>query len=72
MKKIIRIKNLCCANCGAKIERAIAKIDGVNEVALNFIMQKIILEVEESAWENIARDIVSIAKKIEPDCEIIL
>ena len=41
MKKIIRIKNLCCANCGAKIERGIAKIEGVKEVALNFMLQKI-------------------------------
>ena len=72
MKKIIRIKNLCCANCGAKIERGIEKIEGVKEVALNFMLQKIVLEVEEDAWERVAKEIVTIARKIEPDCEIVL
>ena len=32
MKKVVRIKNLDCANCAAALERAVAKIDGVNSV----------------------------------------
>ncbi len=72
MKKVVRIKNLCCANCATKIERGVAKIEGVKEVALNFMLQKMVLEVDDGCWERVSKEIVAIAKKVEPDCEIVL
>ena len=32
MKKVLKIENLDCANCAAKLERRISKIDGVIKV----------------------------------------
>ena len=30
MKKIIKLEGLCCANCAAKIEEGVKKLDGVS------------------------------------------
>ena len=34
MKKIIKLEGLCCANCAAKIEEGVKKLDGVNNASL--------------------------------------
>ena len=36
MKKVIRLQDLDCANCAAKMERGIEKIKGVNSVSVDF------------------------------------
>ena len=41
MKKIFKLENLDCANCAAKMERAIAKIEGVSAVSVNFMGQRL-------------------------------
>ncbi|NCA92018.1 heavy-metal-associated domain-containing protein [bacterium] len=71
MKKIVTIQNLDCANCAAKLERAIAKIDGVKAVSLSFMAQKLVLDIDESNYTSIVENIINIARKIEPDCKII-
>ena len=40
MKKVVRVKNMDCANCAAALERAVAKIDGVTFVNVNFMGEK--------------------------------
>ena len=39
MKKVCKLEDLDCANCAAKMERAIAKIDGVESVNISFMAQ---------------------------------
>ena len=46
MKKIIKLEGLCCANCAAKIEEGVKKLDGVNSASLSFMPQRLIMEVE--------------------------
>ena len=70
MKKVFKLEHLGCANCSAKMERAINKIDGVNSVTVNFITQKLIIESEEQGFDDILESIQKIIKKIEPDCTI--
>lgn len=41
MKKKFKLDEVDCANCAAKMEDAIRKIDGVKEVSVNFMTQKI-------------------------------
>ena len=41
MKKKFKLQDLDCANCAAKMEEAIKKIDGVNDASVSFMMQKI-------------------------------
>lgn len=72
MKKTFKIEELCCANCAAKIETAIGKLDGVDRVSLNFLAEKLTIEADESRFDDIIKECVKIAKRIEPDCEIIL
>jgi copper chaperone CopZ len=53
MKKSYKLENLDCANCAAKMERAIGKIDGVNECSISFMTQKMNLEAEDGRFDDI-------------------
>lgn len=70
MKKIIKLQDLDCANCAAKIENAIAKIEGVTEVKVNFMGQKMILETPDDKFDSVLAEAKKVAKKIEPDLVI--
>ena len=70
MKKKFKMINLDCANCAAKMEAGIKKIDGVNDATMNFMMQKLTIDVNESKFEEIKTQIADICKKVEPDCKV--
>lgn len=53
MKKKFAMENLDCANCAAKMERAIEKIDGVNSVNISFMLQKITIDADDDRFEEI-------------------
>ena len=40
MKKTYKMIDLDCANCAAKMEEAIKKIDGVTSASVSFMTQK--------------------------------
>ena len=71
MKKVFRLQELDCANCAAKMERNIAKIDGVTFVSVNFMTQKLTLEAADDAFERILEEAGKAIRKVEPDCSII-
>ena len=71
MKKVYKLEDLDCANCAAKMERAIAKIEGVESVRVSFLSQRMTLEAAESKMEEILDQAVKVCKRIEPDCKII-
>ena len=70
MVKKVKLHDLCCANCAAKIEDKVAKIKGVGSVTVNFLTEKMILDVEAEKFEVIKVEIEKIVHKIEPDVEI--
>ena len=72
MKKVYRLEDLDCANCAAKMERSIAKIDGVKSVSVSFMAQRMSIEADDDNFENIMDEVVKKCKKVEPDCEIFL
>ena len=72
MKRSIRLEDLDCANCAAKLERAIAQIDGVTRVSVSFMAQKILLEVQDEKADEVLESIKRVAKKTVPDCTVIL
>ena len=72
MKKVYRLEDLDCANCAAKMERAIAKIDGVQSVSISFMSQRMSIEADESCFEEIMQRAIKACKKVEPDCRILL
>ena len=67
MKKIYLLDGLCCANCAAKIERAVAGIDGVTHASVSFLTAKLIVEGEDNKMEDIIKKAKKIVKKIEPN-----
>lgn len=74
MKKSFLIKNIDCANCAAKIEGRINKLNGVKEATLNFMMEKLIIEFCSSSEEDVEivmKDVEKIVNKVEPDAIII-
>ena len=70
MKKVIAMQDLDCANCAAKMEQAIKKIDGVLSVSINFMSQKMTLEVADGNFDEVIAKIKATIKKIEPDCKL--
>ncbi len=71
MKKVFKLEDLDCANCAAKMERAIAKIDGVTSATVSFMSQRLTIEADDASFDNIMRAVVKTCKKVEPDCRII-
>lgn len=70
MKKRYKLTDLDCANCAAKMEEAIKKIDGVNDATVSFMAQKMTVDADGSRFDEIMKEIVAVCKKVEPDCVI--
>ena len=70
MRKTYKLTDLDCANCAAKMENAIKKIDGVSDASVSFLTQKLTVEAEDSRFEEIMKQVVKACKKVEPDCVI--
>ncbi len=71
MRKTFKLQDLDCANCGAKMEAAIKKVDGVNDAAVSFMTQKLTIDADDARFDAILDECARICKKIEPDCEIV-
>lgn len=71
MKKRFKLEDLDCANCAAKMENAIRKIDGISEANVSFMTQKMTIEAEDGRFDEIMEEVVSVCRKVEPDCRIL-
>ena len=69
MKKTFKCE-VDCANCAAKMEEAVKKIDGVVNDRVNFMTQKLMLEAADDVFDSVLDAAVKACKKVEPDCEI--
>ena len=72
MKKKFKLQDLDCANCAAKMEEAIKKLYGVNDASVNFMMQKMTIDAEDSRFDEIMKEVVTVCAKVEPDCKILM
>ena len=70
MKKKFKLTSLDCANCAAKMENAIKKIDGVRDANVSFMTQKMTIEADDSRFDEIMEEVQSVCRKVEPDCTI--
>ncbi len=68
MKKIIALQDLDCANCAAKMECAVKKVEGVSNANVNFMMQKMTVEIDSDQPNAVLAEIKKVCKKVEPDC----
>jgi len=71
MKKKYILEDLDCANCAAKIEREVAKIEGVISSKVTFMTQAMELEVEEEKVGEIEKAAIKLISKLEPDVTVI-
>ncbi|MSU03406.1 cation transporter [Tissierella pigra] len=65
MKKRFILEGIECANCAAKMENAINKLDGVKEATVNFMTQKLVIEGEDEKMPIIVEEAEKIVKDIE-------
>lgn len=72
MKKTFSLIDLDCANCAAKMEQAIRKIDGVTSASVSFMTQKMTIEGEDALFDQIVSQAVKACKKVDPDCRVVL
>lgn len=70
MKKVVKIE-VDCAVCANKIENAVKKINGVNSVTVNFMTQKMVIEINDDIFDEVMKEVIKTAKKVEPDFCII-
>ena len=72
MKKMYMLEDLDCANCAAKMEEAISKIDGVTYARVSYLAQKLTLEADDARYADILAEVEKTCKREEPDCRILL
>ena len=73
MKAKYKIEGLDCANCAAKIEEAISKLEGVNSVIVSFLSEKVKFDLADDIdLEDLIAKSNEIADKIEPGSKILV
>lgn len=71
MKKKFKLENLDCANCAAKMEAAINKIEGVNEATVSFMNQKLVIDAVDDKFDEIVNQAAEAIAKVDADCKIV-
>ena len=69
MEKTYKIE-VDCANCAAKIERALSKLSNVEKVNINFMTGKMLLAADEQAFDEVYANAVRTIKKFEPSATV--
>lgn len=72
MKKKFKLEDLDCANCAAKMEEAIKKINGVNDANVSFLAQKLTIDAQDDKFDEIMKEVARVCAKVEPDCRILM
>ena len=72
MKKKFKLEDLDCANCAAKMEEAIKKINGVNDANVSFLAQKMTIDAQDDKFDEIMKEVARVCAKVEPDCRILM
>lgn len=71
MSKTFKIE-VDCANCANLVEEAAKKVEGVKDLTVSFMTQKMKVSFEEGADEAaVMAKVLKAAKKVESDFEIL-
>lgn len=71
MRKTFLMEDLDCANCAAKMEAAIRKIDGVTDASVSFILQKITVEAPDEIFDRVMKEAAKAVRRVDSDARII-
>ena len=72
MKKVFELIDLDCAHCAARMEDGIRKLEGVTDVSVSLLTQKLTLEANDDVFEKVLKQAIKICRKIEPDCTVVV
>lgn len=72
MKKNFKLEGLDCANCAAKIEKNVKKLDGVKDATVSFFAQKLVLEADDEKFGEIVKEVAALVHRVDPDCTMVL
>ena len=71
MSKTFKIE-VDCANCANLVEEAAKKVEGVKDLTISFMPQKMKVTFEEGVDEDaVMANVLKTAKKVESDFEIL-
>lgn len=70
MNKLYELKNLDCANCAAKIENKISKLEYIDNCNVDFLSKKLTIALKSNFPKNYEKEIIKIIKKIKDDISI--
>lgn len=71
MSKTFKIE-VDCANCANLVEEAAKKVEGVKNLSISFMTQKMKVTFEDGTNEKeVMANVLKKAKKVEPDFEIL-
>lgn len=71
MKRTFKMENLDCANCAAKMEERIKRLDGVNSAVVSFATQRLVLDADDEAFDSIVEECIRACRKIDKGTNII-
>lgn len=71
MKKTIMLQDLDCANCAAKIENAVCKMEGIKTASVSFMTGKMELEASEGDFDALLKNIKKIVRKVDADITVL-
>lgn len=71
MRKAFKLQDLDCANCAAKMQDAIQKIDGVESASIGFMTQRLVIEARDDLFEDVLDEAQRACTRIEPGCLIL-
>lgn len=71
MSKTFKIE-VDCANCANLVEDAAKKVNGVKDLSISFMTQKMKVAFEDDADQDaVMAEVLKVARKVEPDFEIL-
>lgn len=70
-ERILFLKGLDCADCAAKIEHEIQKLDGMQEAQVSFAAQRVMLKADDrEKLPALTREAIRIIGEMEPDVTV--
>lgn len=71
MRRLINMIDLDCANCAMRMEQNIAKLNGVKYISVNFLTQKMVIEIDDNYnFDEVMKYVRKTVKIINSDCDI--
>lgn len=69
--KRFKLKDLDCANCAAKMEAAIKKLEGVEDCTISFMTQRMTLTAAGDRIDALVAQAQDCIHKVDPHCDIL-